>query len=208
MGLDIYFHKVKKARKSSNESLKSIKEYVDILDKRAKDKFLRFSKKSIDKLSNAANNDEYEEIYHNIFDKQMERYTKWEFSYSDMKNKVYPLDDVKKFFSDFLKRYYAEDDAYFRKANFVYHYFSPKLEDEACFVTREDLEDLIDRCDRVLENHSLAEDLLPTQDGFFFGSTDYDKWYFEDVKDCRRQMKKLLRGFNEETDVIYVIMSW
>ena len=72
----------------------------------------------------------------------------------------------------------------------------------------EDLEDLIDRCDRVLENHSLAEDLLPTQGGFFFGSTDYDKWYFEDVKDCRRQMKKLLRGFNEETDVIYVIMSW
>ena len=208
MGLDIYFHKVKKARKSSNEPLKSIKEYVDILDKRAKDKFLRFSKKSIDKLSNAANNDEYEEIYHDIFNNQMKKYTKWDFSYENMKNKVCPLDDVKKFFSDFLKRYYAEDDAYFRKVNFVYHYFSPKLEDEACFVTREDLEDLIDRCDRVLENHSLAEDLLPTQDGFFFGSTDYNQWYFEDVKDCKRQMKKLLRGFNEETDVIYVIMSW
>lgn len=208
MGLDIYFHKVKRARKSSNEPLKSIDEYVNILDKRAKNKFLRFSKKSIDKLSNAANNDEYEEIYHNIFDKQMKRYTKWDFYYENMKNKVYPLDDVKKFLFDFLKHYYAEDDAYFRKVNFVYHFFSPKLENEACFVTRWDLENLIDRCNSVLDNHSLAEDLLPTQGGFFFGSTDYDKWYFEDVKDCRRQMKKLLRGFNEETDVIYVLMSW
>lgn len=208
MGLDIYFHKVKKARKSSNESLKSIKEYADILDKRAKDRFLRFSKKSIDKLSNAANNDEYEEIYHNIFDKQMKKYTQFYYSYEGMKNKVCPLDDVKKYFFDFLKCYYAEEDAYFRKVNFVYHYFSPKLVNECCFVTREDLQDLIERCDRVLKNHSLAEELLPTQSGFFFGSTDYDNWYFEDVKDCRRQMKKLLRGFHEDTDVIYVIMSW
>ena len=58
------------------------------------------------------------------------------------------------------------------------------------------------------EKIDLAKELLPTQSGFFFSSTDYDKWYFSDVKDARRQMKKLLRGFNEDTDVIYVVMSW
>lgn len=208
MGLDIYFHKVRKARKTSNEPLKTIGEYSDILEKRAKDKFMRFSKKSVLRLANAADENEYKEIYHDIFNNQMKKYTKWDFSYEKFKNEVFPLDAVKKFFKDFLSRYYAEEDAYFRKVNFVYRYFSPKLANECCFVTKYDMLDLADRCDRVLKNHSLAEELLPTQSGFFFGSTDYDNWYFEDVKDCRRQMKKLLRGFHEDTDVIYVIMSW
>ena len=37
-------------------------------------------------------------------------------------------------------------------------------------------------CDKVLDDNSLAEELLPTRSGFFFGSTDYDEWYFEDIK--------------------------
>jgi hypothetical protein len=60
----------------------------------------------------------------------------------------------------------------------------------------------------VLENPKKAHELLPTRAGFFFGSTDYDEWYFKDVEDVRKQFKKLLDGFNEDTDVIYVIMSW
>ncbi len=33
----------------------------------------------------------------------------------------------------------------------------------------------------VIENPAIAERLLPRRDGFFFGSPDYDSWYFEDL---------------------------
>lgn len=35
---------------------------------------------------------------------------------------------------------------------------------------------------KVMTNVSLAEELLPTQSGFFFGGCDYDQWYYEDAK--------------------------
>jgi hypothetical protein len=35
---------------------------------------------------------------------------------------------------------------------------------------------------KYIENPETAEMLLPTQPGFFFGSTDYDEWYIKDLK--------------------------
>lgn len=223
MGLDVFFYKVKKVRKSKDDSLKTISEYYDILDCRAKDKAKRYAKKMIEKLGNTADDFEYAGIYHEIFPKGMKKLTQYDWRYQKFVDEVKSLDDVKDFFNSFLRSYHAEEDAYFRKVNFIYHYFQPRLEDECCFVTKADLEDIIERCDKILEGLNfkkvcdgeipyekiaLAQELLPTQSGFFFGSTDYDKWYFADVRDARRQMKKLLRGFNEDTDVICVMMSW
>ena len=219
MGLDVYFHKVKKARKSKEDSLKTIREYDDILNRRVRDKAERYAKKMIEKLGNAADDFEYAEIYHEIFPKGIKKFTQYTWKYDKFVDEVKPLDEVKSFFNAFLQFCYAEEDAYFRKVNFIYHYFQPKLVDECAFVTKADLEDIINRCDKILKGldlrkeipHSkidLAMELLPTQSGFFFGSTEYDSWYFADVKDARSQMKKLLRGFNEDTDVIYVVMSW
>ena len=34
----------------------------------------------------------------------------------------------------------------------------------------------------VLEDTTVAKELLPTQGGFFFGGTDYDQWYWEDLQ--------------------------
>jgi hypothetical protein len=219
MGLDIYFHKVKKARKSKEEPLKTISEYSDILNQRAKEKLARYAKRSLKKLTNAIDKGEYVDEYHKIFPKGISRFTQYDFKYKKFCESMRPIEEVRAFFDDLQRFHYAEEDAYFRKVNFIYHYFQPKLVDECAFVTKADLEDIIERCDKILEGVDirkeipyekidLAMELLPTQSGFFFGSTDYDKWYFADVKDVRRQMKKLLRGFNEDTDVIYVVMSW
>ena len=75
---------------------------------------------------------------------------------------------------------------YFRKVNFLVRYFADlgfDVENQVPFrITKDDVLELLDRCNRVLENHELAEELLPTVSGFFFGSTDYDEWYFEDVE--------------------------
>ena len=220
MGLDIYFHKVKKARKSKEEPLKTFQEYSDILNQRAKEKLAKYADKSLKKLSRASDEGEYANEYHKIFPAGISKFTQYDWRYKKFCESVLPIEEVKKFFDDLQQFYYAEEDAYFRKVNFIYHYFQPKLVDECAFVTKADLEDIIERCDKILkglkfkgeeipyEKIDLAKELLPTQSGFFFGSTDYDRWYFADVKDARHQMKKLLRGFNEDTDVIYVVMSW
>lgn len=53
----------------------------------------------------------------------------------------------------------------------------------------------------------VAEELLPTQCGFFFGSTDYNAYYLADVLDCRKQFTELLNNW-KENDAAYIEMSW
>lgn len=76
---------------------------------------------------------------------------------------------------------------YWRKCNQIHHWFVDNVQDgeDNCgkyFVSREHLTELLDLCKQVLADHSLADELLPSQAGFFFGSTDYDEWYFQDLK--------------------------
>ena len=56
----------------------------------------------------------------------------------------------------------------------------------------------------VIDNPEMAQELLPTQDGFFFGSTDYNKWYIEDLKLTVKQIDKILEttDFNKE-EIVY-----
>lgn len=45
---------------------------------------------------------------------------------------------------------------------------------------------------KAFTDTSLAEELFPTQSGFFFGGTEYDKWYYQDLKDTIKLLEKLL----------------
>lgn len=209
MGLDVYFHKVKKVRSSKSEPLKSISKYWDLVDERATKRFSDFAAESLEKLEKSKDDvGEYERIYNEIFPGKMKEFTEYVFKYIKMCDGVHSIDEVREFFDHFAKAYYAESDAYFRKVNFLYRFFEDKLEDERCFVTKSDIEELISRCDKVMADNSLAVELLPTRSGLFFGSTDYDEWYFKDVKDVKYQMSKLLEDFDEDTDIIFVVMSW
>ena len=74
----------------------------------------------------------------------------------------------------------------FRKVNFLIAFFESKgyvvKNMTPIVVNKKDCEELLDRCNKVLGDHSLASYLLPTSDGFFWGSTEYDEWYYDDVK--------------------------
>ena len=75
---------------------------------------------------------------------------------------------------------------YWRKANQIHNWFVLNVQDgdDNCgsyYVSRENLEELKDLCVQVLADPELAEDLLPTSSGFFFGSTDYDSGYASDL---------------------------
>ena len=57
-----------------------------------------------------------------------------------------------------------------------------------------------------MKDHSKGPELLPTMSGFFFGSIDYDNYYYDDVKAVRNYVKdKLLPEFDtlEEEENIY-----
>jgi hypothetical protein len=45
---------------------------------------------------------------------------------------------------------------------------------------------------KVITNPEAIEALLPTQAGFFFGGTDYDEWYLNDVKETVDQIERIL----------------
>lgn len=45
---------------------------------------------------------------------------------------------------------------------------------------------------KIIEDSSLAQELLPTTDGFFSGSTDYDEYYLDDIKRTIEQLEPLL----------------
>jgi len=49
------------------------------------------------------------------------------------------------------------------------------------YVSDDKLQELLSLCKQIKANPTLAPELLPTQDGFFYGSTDYDEYYWEDI---------------------------
>ena len=57
----------------------------------------------------------------------------------------------------------------------------------------------------VFEDTSVAEELLPTQSGFFFGGTEYDQWYFGSLVNTIEQLEPLLE---EEGGSFYYQASW
>ena len=120
MGLDIFIHKVKNVRNSKNEPLKSIKEYAEINKQRAKDKIKTFADTCIKDLESLKDNAEsYKVAYDKIFNVKIKDYTKCYWIVEKMQERVHSIQEVKEFFDDFIDFYYPEEDAYFRKVNFM-----------------------------------------------------------------------------------------
>ena len=53
-----------------------------------------------------------------------------------------------------------------------------------------------------------SKELLPTTSGFFFGSTDYDEYYYEDIEYTANKIREILETTDFETQMIYYISSW
>jgi len=52
----------------------------------------------------------------------------------------------------------------------------------------------------VLEDSSTARRLLPTQEGFFFGGTAYDQYYWEDLESTKAQLEAILETVEENEE--------
>ena len=105
---------------------------------------------------------------------------------------------------------------YFRKFNALHSYIVEKFANgidncQDIYLYKEDVEQIKKVLDDVLNAHQQVEkakELLPTQSGFFFGGTDYDEFYFEDVKDAADLMQNLLDNFDFENYQLVYLASW
>ena len=100
--------------------------------------------------------------------------------------------------------------AYYRKVNFLYRYFSDYMDANGIMavVDKYAIEDVIERCKEVLADNSKAEELLPTVDGFFFGSTEYDKYYFKEVAQVLKDFEKILQEYDMENYFYFGYFSY
>jgi len=115
---------------------------------------------------------------------------------------------------------------YWRKANQFHKWFMDNKQtgdDEGNgFITIEQLKELLNIINSILGetpkeklcNHltnegfdvDKAKELLPTQSGFFFGGTDYDKYYVEDLIMTKKFLEEYFLS-NPKKNVLYS-SSW
>ena len=114
---------------------------------------------------------------------------------------------------------------YWRKANHIHNWFmqncarrdeydNPIDDCSPIEITVDKLEELLDTCKKVLADHSLAGSLLPTTDGFFFGSTEYDDYYFGEIEQTIEIIEPVLKFAKHKLEIkdyaweVYYRASW
>nr|DAO11098.1 MAG TPA: hypothetical protein [Caudoviricetes sp.] len=107
---------------------------------------------------------------------------------------------------------------YLRKCNIVYAHFAEVIDDEEnARVTKEDLAELVELCNNVLTKHEelgltsefveYASVTLPTQGGFFFGSTEYGEDYLYQVERTKEVLEELLQKV-QEGEIVLIDFWW
>jgi hypothetical protein len=103
---------------------------------------------------------------------------------------------------------------YWRKVNCIHQWFVDNLangvdECQPIYVRRKDLEDLRDLVKDVLIHREKAPVALPTSSGFFFGSTEYDEWYWSDLEDTAKELDRvLIQTYGDDSVSFTYQASW
>jgi hypothetical protein len=97
---------------------------------------------------------------------------------------------------------------YWRKANQVHGWFVKHVQfgNDDCReydVSRAELQGLLTACQNVKQNPSMAEEVLPPSEGFFFGSDEIDEWYWHDIDYTIELVSRVLRTVSEDWSLTY-----
>lgn len=232
MGLDVYFRRVKRQFEGDPTNPKDFNKFCEQVDIDAqnelRNQFDTLLKPLREAWENAKTNDYWKGIYNERYFTFVEKIRpliakNYDWKIYPYTAKILDLPELEEELKKEVKGHYEQYNAYFRKVNFLFKYFEDRgkmVDQHYAFVEPEDVEDIIYKCEQILaakkgeglldEGETVEEfaaSLLPTQCGFFFGSTDYDEYYFSDVKNCLRQMKQYLKLFKGE-GTAYVTFSW
>jgi hypothetical protein len=71
------------------------------------------------------------------------------------------------------------------------------------FLTKEQVEHLVERLRLVLKYPDQASLILPTQEGFFFGGTQYDEYYYKDIEAELLDFELILNEWDDNARYAY-----
>lgn len=112
---------------------------------------------------------------------------------------------------------------YWRKTNQIHTWFVKNVQNNvddcgSYVVSKEKLEELLGVCKKVqacsilvgevIVNPEIARELLPCESGFFFGNTEYNKWYYEDIERTICILKNVLEKTDFQTEMVFYSSSW
>lgn len=102
--------------------------------------------------------------------------------------------------------YVIEDCGYWGRANSIHNWMVENVQDgeDNCKeyqVEQEKLEQLLDICQKIKGNPTLAPELLPPTQGLFFCYTDYEDYYFENIDLTIQILTEILNDKIEYIDI-------
>ena len=106
-----------------------------------------------------------------------------------------------------------EEVGYWRKFNALHSWFVRNIQDgvDDCgeyWISEEKLQELLEILENISYKGGSPEELLPTGEGFFFGSTEYDEYYFDDIKESINIINTVLKETDFTQSEIYYSSSW
>jgi len=101
--------------------------------------------------------------------------------------------------------------AYWRKSNQIHNWFVINVQrgEDDCgeyYVSHNKLKELVNTCTLAITNKD--PNLLPPREGFFFGSTDVDEYYWADIMDTITQLQPILDRPDFESLSFFYQSSW
>ena len=104
------------------------------------------------------------------------------------------------------------DMMYWRKANAIHSWFVKNVQDDtddcgSYWVSAEQLIQLRKECELAWKHKDQAATILPTKEGFFFGSTEIDDGYFQDISETIFALDKV-EQLEEDGWDFYYSSSW
>lgn len=98
---------------------------------------------------------------------------------------------------------------YWRKHNALHGFMSTFTDHEIenlehLPLTKDNLEEILELAEAIVRKDLAPESAMPTTEGFFYGSYEYDEWYFHRMEDTIKIMKGALTDINfDEEEAIY-----
>lgn len=129
----------------------------------------------------------------------LDMYLKLSRAHSESITNVKDVEELELLFDNILVTVKEEFTiGYWRKANAILNLIETTckpegIEDcERIYITVDQIKTMLHICKQVKENPDIAHEKLPTQSGFFFGSTEYDDYYFETINYTIELFEKVL----------------
>lgn len=131
------------------------------------------------------------------------------YSFSGSKEEVKQLIESEERDTDLIDKVDLTEIAYWRKCNYLHKFFCTFGEEVEAdiyyFIPRALLNEFLEKASIVLEakKEEVSSKLLPTQSGFFFGETEYDFYYYDQIERDINTVNEILALYPDEEFLYY-----